>query len=173
MRHLRPIPDNIHHALYISYAIQCTNLAHVKPCSISPLKFKWAHRNKWPNSNILVRIKYWERVSVCSVARSMSCIATVLRCPPFEVVDTLEMLKFHQLLFIELPCLLVQNTFETTLVEGWQACHGFLALLQSSMWCRVPLVVKHLMCSLCTHLARKDHLLWPRRVFVETPLGNF
>ena len=94
--------------------------------------------------------------------------------PPFEVVDIdFEMLKLHQLISIALLGLLVQSTFETSPVEGWQVCPGFLALPQSSMWYRVPLFVVHLMCLLCTCLARKDRLLWPRGFFVGTSLGNF
>ena len=63
VRHLWPIPDNVHHALYVGYAIQCTDLAHIKRCSIFPLRFMGAHRNKWSNSIVLVRIKRWEWVS--------------------------------------------------------------------------------------------------------------
>ena len=83
------------------------------------------------------------------------------------------MWKLHQLLPIELPSLLVQNTFEIAPAEGWQVCLGFLALPQSSMWGRVLLVVVHLMCLLCTHQARKDRLLWLRGWRVEILLDNF
>ena len=50
--HLRPIPDNVHHVLCVGYAVQCADLAHIKRCFISPLKFRGAHCNKWSNSNV-------------------------------------------------------------------------------------------------------------------------
>ena len=82
MWHLWPIPDNVHHALYVSYAVQCTDLAHIKRCFIFLLRFKQHITTNDPIPISLCGSNAGNGSPLVRVTRSMSYVAIVLRCPP-------------------------------------------------------------------------------------------